>query len=169
LHAIKSNEVIHFDYLYIGPSTDDAKYVPIVKHDYISYVWQKQCKKADADTTVSVLIEGFAAFGVALQWVSDQGSYFTNQVMMDVQKQLDTNHHFTTAYSPWENGTVEAVCKQAIRAARLCYQKCSWHRKNGGAYCLRYRLYSIIRHHHTGLAKRRLRHSQGTEETHHCL
>jgi hypothetical protein len=41
-----------------------------------------------------------------------------NQVMLDVQKQLGTNHHFTTVYSPWANGTVEAVCKQAIRAAR---------------------------------------------------
>jgi hypothetical protein len=28
------------------------------------------------------------------------------------------HHHFTTAYSPWANGTVEAVCKQTIRAAR---------------------------------------------------
>jgi hypothetical protein len=31
---------------------------------------------------------------------------------------LGTSHNFTTAYSPWANGTVEAVCKQAIRAAR---------------------------------------------------
>jgi hypothetical protein len=38
--------------------------------------------------------------------------------MMDVQKQLGTNHNFTTAYSPWANGTVEAVCKQTIRAVR---------------------------------------------------
>jgi hypothetical protein len=65
LHATKPNEVIHFDYLYMGPSTDDAKYVLIVKDDYSSYVWQKQCKKVDADNTVSVLIEWFASFGVA--------------------------------------------------------------------------------------------------------
>jgi hypothetical protein len=102
----------------MGPSTDDAKYVLIVKEDYRSYVWLKQCKKADAANTVSELIEWFAAFGVAPQWVSDQGSHFKNHVMMDVQKQLGTNHHFTTAYSPWANGTVEAVCKQTIRAAR---------------------------------------------------
>jgi transposase InsO family protein len=102
----------------MGSSTDDAKYVLIVKDEYSSHVWLKQCKKADADCTVAVLIEWFAAFGVAPQWVSDQGSHFKNQVMMDVQKQLGTNHHFTTAYSPWENGTVEAVYKQTIRAAR---------------------------------------------------
>jgi IS30 family transposase len=88
------------------------------KDDYSSYVWLKQCKKADADSTVSVLIEWFAAFGVAPQWVSDQGSHFKNHVMMDMQKQLGTNHHFTTAYSPWANGTVEAGCQQTIRAAR---------------------------------------------------
>jgi hypothetical protein len=55
---------------------------------------------------------------VAQQWVSDQGSHFNNKVMTNIQKQLGTNHHFTTAYSPWANGTVEAVCMQTIRAAR---------------------------------------------------
>jgi transposase InsO family protein len=110
LHATKPNEVIHFDYLYMGPSVDDAKYVLIVKDDYSNYVRLKQCKNADADSTAAVLIEWFAAFGVAQQWVSDQGSHFKNTVMADIQKQLGTNHHFTTAYSPWANGTVEAVC-----------------------------------------------------------
>jgi hypothetical protein len=117
LHATKPNKVILFDYLNMGPSTDDAKYVLNFNKEYSSYVWLKQCKKADADSTASVLIEWFAAFGVAPQCVSDQGSHFKNHVMMDVQKQL-TNDHFTTAYSPWANGTVEAVCKQTTRAAR---------------------------------------------------
>jgi transposase InsO family protein len=118
LHASKPNEVIHFDYLYMGPSVDDDKYVLIVKDDYSNYVWLKQCKNADAYSTTAVLIEWFAAFGVAQQWVSDQGSHFKKNLMTDIQKQLGTNHHFTTAYSPWANGTVEAVCKQTIRAAR---------------------------------------------------
>jgi hypothetical protein len=67
LHATKPNKVIYFDYLYMGSSTDDAKYVLIAKYDYSSYVWLKQCKKADTDSTLSVLIEWFAAFGVATQ------------------------------------------------------------------------------------------------------
>jgi Integrase zinc binding domain len=57
LHATKPNEVIQFDYLYMSLSVDDSKYVLIVKFDYSSYVWFKQCKKADADSTVSVPIE----------------------------------------------------------------------------------------------------------------
>jgi transposase InsO family protein len=118
LHASKAKEVIHFDYLDVAPSVDNAKYVLIVKDDYSNYVWLQQCKNADADSTAAVLIKWFAAFGVAKQWVSDQGSHFTNTVMADIQKQLGTYHHFTAAYSPWANGTVEAVCKQTIRAAR---------------------------------------------------
>jgi hypothetical protein len=107
LHASKPNKVIHFDYLYMVPSVEDVKYVLIVKDVYSNYVWLKQCKNADAYSTAAVLIEWFAAFGVAQQWV-----------MTDIQKQFGTNHHFTTAYSPWANGTVAAICKQTIRAAR---------------------------------------------------
>jgi hypothetical protein len=39
-------------------------------------------------------------------------------IMTDIQKQIGTSHHFTTAYSHRANGTVEAVCKHTIRAAR---------------------------------------------------
>jgi transposase InsO family protein len=102
----------------MGPSVDDVKYVLIVKEDYSNYIWLKQCKNADAYSSVAVLIEWFATFGVVQQWVSDKGSHFKYKVMTDIQKQLGINHHFTTAYSPWANGTVEAVCKQTIRAAR---------------------------------------------------
>jgi Integrase zinc binding domain len=56
LHASKSNEVIHSDYLYMGPSVNDAKYVLIVKVVYSKYVWLKQCKNADATSTAAVLI-----------------------------------------------------------------------------------------------------------------
>jgi transposase InsO family protein len=119
MHATNPNEIIHFDYLYMGKSVDDAEYVLIVKDDFSNYVLLKQCKHADADSTVSVLIEWFAAFDVATQWVSDKGSHFKNQIMTEVQKQLGTNHHFTTSYCPWANanGRVETVCKQTIRAA----------------------------------------------------
>jgi hypothetical protein len=41
-------------------------------------------------STAAVLIEWFAAFGVAQKWVSDQGSHFKNTVMANIQKQLGT-------------------------------------------------------------------------------
>jgi Integrase core domain len=93
------------------------KYVLIVKDDYRNYVWLMQCKNADADSTAAVLIEWFAAFGVAPHWVSDRGSHFKNQVMTEVKRQLGASHLFTTAYCPLANGTIEVVCKKTIRAA----------------------------------------------------
>jgi hypothetical protein len=72
LHATKPNEVIHFDYLYMSPSKEDAEYVLIVKNDYSNMFGSQQCKNDDAESTVSVLIEWSATFGVAPQWVFDQ-------------------------------------------------------------------------------------------------
>jgi hypothetical protein len=84
LHASKSNEVIHFDYLYMSPSFHDVKYVLIVKDDCSNYVWLEQCKNAEAYSTAAVLIEWFAAFGVAQQWVSVQDSHFKNKLMTNI-------------------------------------------------------------------------------------
>jgi IS30 family transposase len=118
-HTSRPDEIMHFDYLYMGPSVDIAKYVLIVKDDSSNYGWLKQSKNADSDSTAAVLIEWFATFGVTQQWVSDQGSHFMNKVMENIPKQLRTNDHFTTAYSPWAKDTVEAVCKQTIRVASV--------------------------------------------------
>jgi transposase InsO family protein len=169
LHATKPNEVIHFDCLYMGPSVDDAKYVLIVKDDYSNYVWLKQCKNADADSTAAVLIEWFAAFGVAQQWVSDQGSHFKNTVMADIQKKLGTSHHFTTAYSPWANGTVEAVCKQTISAARAMLSE--MHLAPQQWPCVLPAIQAVLKTSPSliGPAKRRSPLSPATQETHHSL
>jgi IS30 family transposase len=73
---------------------------------------------ADAEKNVEALVWWFAAFGVAKTWVSDRGSHFKNRVMDGVRKALRTQHHFTTAYSPWANGTAERACREVLRAVR---------------------------------------------------
>jgi hypothetical protein len=42
-------------------------------------------------TSQPPLIEWFASFGVAQQWVSDQGIHFKNKVMTDIQNNLASN------------------------------------------------------------------------------
>jgi hypothetical protein len=49
---------------------------------------------ADAYSSAPALIEWFAAINVAQHWVSDQGSHFESKLLMDIQNQLGTNHHF---------------------------------------------------------------------------
>jgi hypothetical protein len=76
------------------------------------------CRTADAAATVDALMRWFAVFGVVLVWISDRGSHFKNEVVQRVQKKLKAKHHFPTANCPWSNGTIEAACKQVIRAFR---------------------------------------------------
>jgi hypothetical protein len=123
LHASKPNEVLHMDYLYMGPSTVGCKYVLLLKDDLSGYLWLVPAVAADAETTVDALVTWFAAFCMTSTWVSDRGSHFKNRVMTAVRQTLRTQHHFTTAYSPWANGTVERACREVLRAVRaLLYE-----------------------------------------------
>lgn len=38
--------------------------------------------------------------------------------MSNLTTHMHIKHHFTAAYCPWSNGTVERVCKEVIRIAR---------------------------------------------------
>jgi len=48
-------------------------------------------------------------------WVTDQGSHFKNEAMALIARQLGTQYHFTTAYTPWANGSVEVLNRQLKR------------------------------------------------------
>lgn len=115
IHAEKVNELLHFDYLYVGESSNAKEYILILKDDFSGYVFLRPCKSADAETTASVLMEYFTTFVPVLNWFSDQGSHFKNQVMEFLACSLGAKHSFSTPYVPWSNGTVEAVCKQVLR------------------------------------------------------
>jgi transposase InsO family protein len=117
LHATKPNEILHFDFLYIGLSRDGKyQYLLLLKDDLSGYLWLVPCRTADAAATVDALMRWFAVFGVVLLWISDRGSHFKNEVVQRVQNELKAKHLFTTANCPWSNGTIESVCKQVIRA-----------------------------------------------------
>lgn len=118
IHADKSNAVIHFDYCYISDSKGGPVYILIIKDDLSSYVWLVPCGAADAEHTVDALLKWFSSFGVVLLWVSDQGTHFKNEVVRGLREKTRGSHHFTLAYCPWTNGTVEVVCRELVRVLR---------------------------------------------------
>jgi IS30 family transposase len=119
LNATKPNEILHFDFLYIGSSRDGKyQYLLLLKDDLSGYLWLVPCRTADAAATFDALMRWFAVFGVVLLWISDRGSHFKNEVVQRVQKELKAKYHFTSANCPWSNGTIEFACKQVIRACR---------------------------------------------------
>ena len=118
LHAERVSELLHFDFLYIGESSTQDEYILILKDDFSGYVYLRPCKHANAETAANVLLEYFSTFTTVLQWFSDQGRHFQNELMEILATSLGAKNRFSTAYVPWSNGTVESVCKKVLRVMR---------------------------------------------------
>jgi Integrase zinc binding domain len=57
LHATKPNEILHFDFLYIGLSrVGKFQYFLLLKDDLSGYLWLVPCRTADAAATVDALM-----------------------------------------------------------------------------------------------------------------
>ena len=107
-------DVVHFDYMYIGKPPNkynhDYQYVLVLKDDFSGLVELIPAKTCDHVTVVNALEYWQGRYGTIHTLVSDQGSHFKNLVMDEyVKMHHDMSHHFTIAYSPWANGTVERV------------------------------------------------------------
>lgn len=119
LHGTKPNEVLHIDYLYMGNSGSQMfSYLLVIKDDFSSFVWLFPTSSATSDAAADALATWVSTFG-CIDWVlSDQGVHFKNELLKTLSKFLKFSHHFTPAYSPQSNGTVERVCKEVLRACK---------------------------------------------------
>lgn len=99
-HSTKPNEVIQFDYLFLGESEDDNKYVLVVKDDLSSYCWLDATPAANAEHTADVLARWMRTFTCPKVWISDQGSHFKNELLGRLSRVHRIKHQFTVAYSP---------------------------------------------------------------------
>lgn len=118
LHGSKFNGVIHFDYLYMGTGVENLKYILVIRDDLSSYLWFCPTEAANEEKTASELARWIRVFTVMRYWISDQASYFKNQVMKHLADEHRVKHNFTVAYSPWVNGTVESCMKHIMSACR---------------------------------------------------
>lgn len=119
LHASVPNEVIHFDYLYMGQGSENLKYTLVIRDDLSGYTWLCPTTTADAATTATELARWIRVFTVMSIWISDQGSHFKNQIMQQLASPHNIFHSFTVAYSPWVNGTVESSMRHITAACRV--------------------------------------------------
>ncbi len=118
LHASKPNKLLYFDFCHMGTGDKGNTYVLIMKDDFSGYVWLRPSKEATAEVVADELISWFSSFGVVTDWVSDQGTHFKNELVKLLRERVKADHHFTLAYCPWSNGTVEVVCRELIRTTR---------------------------------------------------
>jgi transposase InsO family protein len=122
--STKFNQIVHFDYLYIDKSLKSRhlfEYVLVLKDDFTGFVELIPCEHADHINIVTALQAWQSRFGKIGTLVSDQGSHFCNLMMSEYAKRcfpLPIDHHFTIAYTPWSNGTVERVMRDIIALFR---------------------------------------------------
>ena len=117
-HASRPNQMLHFDYLYMGPGMEGYKYVLVLSDDFSSYKWLCPSQRADAKHTAKSIRQWIDVFSCMDVWTSDQGSHFRNETMKLLANEHDIRHHFTTTYTPWANGTVERVNREILRAVK---------------------------------------------------
>ena len=87
--------------MYKGPSQEGLKYILLLRDDFSSYVWCFAFESADAESAAGALKSWFAAFSSMPWLVTDQGSHFKNQILVELKKTFRYSHHFTTPYSLW--------------------------------------------------------------------
>jgi transposase InsO family protein len=68
-----------------------------------------------ASTVVNALMDWFKRYGIAKQFVSDNGTHFLNAVVTELSQRLLNEHHFTMVYTPWSNGHIERFNREIKR------------------------------------------------------
>jgi hypothetical protein len=114
LIATFDKRILQFDYLYIRP----GEYILVLLDKLTSFSWLFYTTDADADTVIQAFREYDKIIGLPKTWISDQGTHFKNTLVENMAKILQISHHFTTAYCPWSNGSVERLNKSILNLLR---------------------------------------------------
>ncbi|GMF31124.1 unnamed protein product [Phytophthora fragariaefolia] len=130
LHDSAPNEVLHFDFLSLPASTTGAQYVLILKDDMRGFCELIVCPDPTAESACRCLMDRFMRFGPVPQWVSDRGTHFKNKILGLLRKSYGSAHHFTTAYCPWPNGSVEVVNRVLLKCLRAMLSELKLHLSN---------------------------------------
>ncbi|CAM9641680.1 unnamed protein product, partial [Sphacelaria rigidula] len=128
VHGTTPNEVVYFDFLYVGESgplasqdlSEDAgfRYILVIMDDLSNFVALEPVAVCTAESTAASLLNWCKTLGVPRVWVSDTATHFKNAILARLREALRVDHQFAVAYSPWSNGTCERMVKEAVRALR---------------------------------------------------
>ena len=119
VHAKNRNSVLHFDYLSIDLSRQKQfKYLFVIRDDLSSFTELFPCLNPNAVFAAECLFDWISRYGIPSTFVSDRGSHFLNSLIEELCLKLHIRHHFTLAYCPWSNGTIEVVNGRILHVLR---------------------------------------------------
>lgn len=111
-------EVISADYIYIGESGSDLKYILMLCDKLSRTVELIPTESATTIPMMDTLVSWGSRYGLPEWLITDGGPHFANMAMEETMKRLGINHHITLAYAPWSNGAIERVGKELLWTLR---------------------------------------------------
>ncbi len=113
------NDLIHFDFIYMGPSQVGEKYLLVLKDGFSHFCELIPTDEPTAAVVVDALLQWIARFGIPKRFMSDRGSHFRNTVMQELARYLRIDHKFSTAYCAWSNGVAERINRDLLAFIRV--------------------------------------------------
>lgn len=117
-YGTKPDDLLQFDYIKVGPSTDGDKYVPLLRDDHSGYSWLFLFSETTALNAAQAIIDWCTAFGISKSFMSKGPAHFKNEIIRIITKRLKVHHHFTLLCCPWSNGSFERLRKDIVRVFR---------------------------------------------------
>ncbi|GMF16392.1 unnamed protein product [Phytophthora lilii] len=118
-NVVAPNELLHWDFLYMGESVGEGQYVLVLKDGLTHYCELGAFDFASSIVVATALIGWWKRFGSPFVLISDQGSHFKNDAVRQVCKRLQIEQELVLAYAPWINKTVERINRDIRQVMRL--------------------------------------------------
>ncbi|POM78483.1 Hypothetical protein PHPALM_3984 [Phytophthora palmivora] len=96
----------------------DSAYLLVVKDGISRYCDLFPCVTPTANVAAEVLMMWHARFGTPKTLMSDQGSYFRNEMINHLAARLKIEPKFSSVYLPWLNGTIERLNRDVLQVLR---------------------------------------------------
>ncbi|KAG6586659.1 uncharacterized protein IUM83_18147 [Phytophthora cinnamomi] len=117
--ATRRNEILHYDFLYMGESMGPTLYVLVLKDGMTHFCELIACDSPNSEIAVQALLDWSKRFGTPEILMSDTGSHFKNLVVNELCQRLSIEQEFAVAYSPWINGSVERINRDILQVIRV--------------------------------------------------
>ena len=109
VHGTAPNEVVHFDYLYVGESGPQAsqglsedggfRYILVIMDDLSNFVSMEPVEVCTAETTAAFLLTWYKTLRVPHVWVSDTATHFRNAILTRLREALRVDNQFCLLYT----------------------------------------------------------------------
>eukprot|EP00924_Labyrinthula_sp_SR-Ha-C_P010145 snap_masked-scaffold_66-processed-gene-0.33-mRNA-1 protein AED:0.49 eAED:0.49 QI:0/-1/0/1/-1/1/1/0/193 len=120
-HPTEGEVVLHLDFLKVEES-----YALVILEDVSRKVLLIEDRSPCAAVVVRALVMWRELIGLPSMFtlVSDNGSYFNNEVLRQFESRFPAGHKFSIVYSPWSNGSIDVMNRFVLRVLWLlcsCY------------------------------------------------